>query len=265
MAKRGYTQITGYDRSKGGMQKASRYYAKRKTSALSRFKKQKGLSRKAVSNIRIGGFLGIELKYVDYTYEAALVTSASAAGGEADPATALALNAIAQGDTESTRDGKQVMCKSAFVTGVCTIPFQTAAAAGTQMTVPTVFIALVQDCQTNGAQLNSEDVFVNPGGTPMSASLLRNLQYTSRFKVLDSTQLTFQPFPIWNASATTADVVGQSMPFKLSWNGDMPTNYTGTTAVVGAIQDNSLHVVAFTNNVDNTPFLVYNSRVRFVG
>lgn len=209
--------------------------------------------------------MGIELKYVDYAIaNVALVAPAACAGCEFDPATALSLNAIAQGDGEQQRDGKQVCLKSAYVTGVVDIPARTNQTAGSN--VPDVFIALVLDKQTNAAQLNSEDVFTNPSASAiLGAQPIRDLQYTSRFQVLDSIVVQ-PPHPAITYDGTNIEQAGSRVPFKLSWTGELMTNYILTTAAIAAIQDNSLHIIAMAGpDLTYAPVLSYNSRVRFVG
>lgn len=215
------------------------------------------------SNARTGGFMGIELKYKDSSLVAhALVSPTDAAGGEADPATLLALNAIAQGDSEQERDGKQVCVKSCFVTGLVNVPPLANQTAGGS--IPWTYVALVLDKQTNGAQLNSEDVFTNPGASAVTAAaVLRDLQYTSRFQVLDS--VVIEPKMIAASyDGTNIEAFGTVCPFKLSWSGELMTNYTSTTAVVANIQDTSLHIIAYTSPAVGST-LSYNARVRFVG
>ena len=118
----------------------------------------------AIANARTAGFLGLEKKFFDTAVAmVALTAPTDAAGGEIDP-TALpgavaCLNAMAQGDGEQNRDGKKVVLKSVQVKGfVQKLGGELAAGpdSGTK-----VFVALVLDTQTNGAQLNSEDVFKN--------------------------------------------------------------------------------------------------------
>jgi len=244
--------------------KISRKSTKGRTGQMARRNKVAvGSLRKTMSNVRTGGFLGIELKYKDSALvSSALAAPTDAAGGEQDPATLLALNAIAQGDGEQERDGKQICVKSAYVSGVVDIPAQANLTAGS--VDPVVYVALVLDKQTNGAQLNSEDVFTNPGASAVTASCpLRDLQYTSRFQVLDSCILQ-APARQLSYDGTNIESQGQRVPFKLSYTGDIMANYIATTAVVAAIQDHSLHVIAYTAPVTGAT-ISYNARVRFVG
>jgi len=237
----------------------------RGSTALNRFKRSAGMTPRQVSNMRIGGFLGIELKYVNYARSALALTSPTdASGAEVDPATALALNAIAQGDGEQQRDGKQVNIKSCYVTGVIDVP--SAINQTTAKNIPSIYVALVLDKQTNGAQLASELVFENPSAASTTASNpLRNMQYTSRFDVLDSVCVELEQ-PVVTFDGTNLESAGVRGHFKLSWTGDMMTQYTGTGATISVIQDNSLHLIAFAGpDITAAPVISYNSRVRFVG
>lgn len=209
--------------------------------------------------------MGTELKYVDTALvDSAIAAPTDAAGAERDPATVLCLNPIAQGDGQTERDGRQCLLKSCYVTGIISEP---ASADNADAQAGGVYyVALVQDMQTNGAQLNSEDVFTNPGGAAKTAPLvLRDLQYTARFKVLDSVTLHEPNKYAFTDGAATGTISGFHLPFKLSWNGEMPVTFTGTTANVSTIQDNSLHIIAYCSTTSGTPVISYNSRVRFVG
>jgi hypothetical protein len=274
MSKRSYGAQDGFkaQRTVGG--KVLRYNPQppvagstrgRSSSALQRFKRSAGLSQRSISNLRVGGFMGIELKYANYARSAlALAAPTNAVGGTVDPATILCLNGVAQGDGEQQRDGKQIHMKSLYVTGSIDIPAlinQT-----TAKNIPTVYIALVVDKQTNGAQLTSELVFENPSGASTTAAgPLRNMQYTSRFEVLDSCIVELeQPQVSWDG--TNLECAGSRSPFKLSWSGDMLTQFTGTGNTIASIQDTSMHLIAFAGpDLTAAPVISYNARLRFIG
>lgn len=218
-----------------------------------------------VSNARIGGFLGIEKKFYDTSRAAvAIVASTDASGAEYDPAAVNCLNAPAQGDGESNRDGRQIRMKSLLVRGAVYCPSQADQTAADVS--PTVRVMAVLDTQTNGAQLNSEDVFTNPAGSGTTAtSPFRNLQYSKRFRVLASKKVQFPPFsPTWDG--TNLEQCGQAKDFQMSVNlKDLVVNFVGTTAGVASVADNSIHIIAYTNSTAAAPTLSYNSRLRFVG
>ncbi len=211
-------------------------------------------------NNRIGGFLGIEKKYIDYEYDAAI--SDTVAGSESDPASSvLAFNAIAQGDGQTQRDGRQVKNLSIHLQG--NIIF--AGVSGlTPKTSPFVRMLLVQDKQTNGAQFNAEDVLNDPGNLDLEVNAFRNLEYTKRFRVLKDIYVT-RPAEdsVWNGSAAVSG--GAIVPFEMHCKlPNVATQFSGTTAVVTNIIDNSYHLIALgTAGIGAT--LRYISRVRFVG
>lgn len=223
----------------------------------------KSANRRAALNQRTGGYLGIEKKFLDTAFSGALTAPTDATGGETDPSTFLSLTSIAQGDGESNRDGRKCMVQSVYVTGIilqAALVNQT-----TPKTSTNCCVYLVQDTQTCGAQLDSEKVFVNPGGISNTASnLLHNLQYSSRFKVLDKAMIDMSQMQTsWDG--TNLEQNGNQYPFTLSWSGAMPVTFSNTTGVIANVVDNSIHVIAFCGNTGTVPTLQYNARCRFTG
>lgn len=134
--------------------------------------------------------------------------------------------------------------------------------------MPFIYIALVLDTQTNAAQLNSEDVFVNPGaGSALAASPLRNMSYTERFKVLKVKRLRIPPL-MMTYDGTNIEQQGINLPWSMFVKlGGLQTKFQSgtTTGYVGTIVDNSLHLIAYSNNTTTAPFMTYNARLRYVG
>lgn len=219
----------------------------------------------AVLNARTGGYLGIEKKFYDQKLiNAALTAPTDASGGEHNPSATLTLNSVDQGDGESQRDGRQMVMKSITVKGTILVPAQTGQTALDLAT--TVFIALVQDTQTNGALLNSEEVFKNPGANAQTATLVfKNLQKIKRFKVLKQILLTLpQPESTWDG--TDLDVGGYQIPWSMFKSlPNVKVNFSGTTETIANIVDNSLHIIAWCSNTSTAPALNYHSRLRFMG
>lgn len=221
--------------------------------------------RRRSQNIRTGGFLGIELKYYDTSRSGVALTNPSdASGAEIDPSTINALNTIAQGDGEQNRDGRNVVMKKISIKGNVTINVQQNVVALDAL--PVVYLALVQDKQTNGAQLNSEDVFTNPSGaTPLAAHPFRNLQYIKRFNVLKTCTLEFENGLYPTYDGTNIEVSGKMMAFEMHKDLNIPVNFTGTTSAIANIADNSLHLIGYCTSTTYAPEVNYNARVRFVG
>ncbi len=218
-------------------------------------------------NPRIGGFLGIELKFYDQKLiGSALTAPTDGSGGEHDPSATVLLNTVIQGDGESNRDGRKMTMRSIYVDGQVNVSSQSSkntADEGTQ-----IFLALVLDTQTNGATISSENVYVNPGANSITAaSPMRNLQFTKRFKVLATRHFEMQNTAMTNDSGSTGGVIiaGLSQRFKIYKKLNLPVQFSGTTETVANIVDNSLHLIAWCSSTTLAPKISYNSRLRFVG
>lgn len=226
---------------------------------------------KRVLNGRTGGFVGLEKKFFDSSRGGFSIPAPSdATGGEADPTTLLCLNCPAQGDGESQRDGRQISMHSINIKGIVRMPSQSDQTGADVL--PDVFIALVLDKQTNGAQLDSEDVFENPGANAnLAASPFLNLENSARFKVLKTTRISAQQLagaiqPTYDG--TNIEQQGAQVPWSMYVNlKGMKVNFISgqTTSVIAAVADKSLHVIAYATGAGLAPELYYNSRLRFVG
>lgn len=212
-------------------------------------------------NIRVGGYTGIEKKFVDYTVEDdpfVLVVE----GSEMDPATALCLSAVAQGDGESQHLGRVYFIDEIYVHGYLVRPVTEA--APTPAFDALCKVALVLDTQTNGAQLNGEDVYENTGLT-LDINAFRNLEHIQRFNVLKSKEMIIRPNTLNDGTADKFSAGTTYRKFSLSHKFSPPLRVitTGTTATVSSIADNSLHIlgIATDGNID----LSYVSRCRFHG
>lgn len=219
-------------------------------------------------NVRTGGYSGIEWNFFDCSRSAGLVSTADSAGGEIDPTTLNCLNCPAQGTGETSRLGRQITMGSIYVKGMVNISQQSNQTA-TDI-IPTVMIALVLDKQTNGAQLNSEDVYTNQSGFSTLAPMpMRNLENIQRFQVLKTVRIGPQEIagsiqPVYDG--TNIEQMGANVPFEMYVNlKNMKVNFISgeTGSSVSAIADNSLHLVAFCSNVGTAPSVLYNSRLRF--
>lgn len=216
-------------------------------------------------NYRTGGYIGIEKKFYDTSQSVALAAPTDCSGGEVDPTTINCLSAPPIGDDEKSRDGRKIVAKYLQIKGEVVQPALANQVAGTASL--RVFVACVLDTQTNGAQMNSEDCFTNPNATAgRAADPLRKLEYAERFKILKSEVFVLEP--AWAAwDGTNIEVAGTSKAFdwyiplknlKITFNG-------GTTAVIGSVMDNSIHMIAFATSATNGPTINYNARMRFVG
>jgi len=224
-------------------------------------------SSRAFQNVQTGGFLGVEKKFYDTSLTAGPILAPTAcAGCEYDPSTTSMISTPVQGDGEQNRDGKRIACSTVHIEGVINWPgdaTDTDVASGS-----TVYVALVLDTQSNGAQMNSEDCFKNTSASAaLAATPQRNLLFGPRFTVLKKKVFSFIPPGTWKNGANDFITPGKNQTF--SWhvplNGLVINFNAGTTASIANVIDNSLHMIAFSNNIVQAPTLSYNARLRFVG
>lgn len=218
-------------------------------------------------NLRTGGYLGTELKFYDQKLiGTTLATSTDGTGGELDPSSVILMNTVTQGDGESQRDGRKITMRSIYVSGHVSIPIQASQSTFDNMCF--VFLALVLDTQTNAATINSEDVYINPGGNAVTAvTPQRNLENIQRFKVLGIRKMVFSSPSATNDTGATGGVIlgGLGRFFQFSNKLGIDVHYKGTTENVGNITDNSLHLIGWCSDTGMAPNISYVSRLRFTG
>jgi len=215
------------------------------------------------------GYGGKELKFIDSEVTSQSIVG-TVTGSESDP-TQDSLNGVTQGDGESTRDGRRTYIHSVQIRGV--IAFNHSQGFSTPTTDSFVRLALVLDTQTNGAQLNAEDVFKDPTNVNLDWNFLRNLSFTKRFRVLKQMDIHDENYPVGAAGDGTTNVMVAAdtlRPFSINYNFKKPVvcTYTSTSNAISEITDNSLHLIAIEglhSNEASTMIgeLSYVSRVRF--
>lgn len=223
---------------------------------------QRKRPRQQIMNPRTGGFLGIETKFLDLEFTStALVTGV--AGGEHDP-TGNCLNPVAQGDGESQRDGRKYNITSVHLRGRIDFDKQESVTAPESDSI--VFIALVHDTQSNGAQMNAEDCYVDPTSTTLCVNTFRNLQFQKRFRVLGTRRITFGPELVNEGAVNLFANRGLSKLWSMNVNFKKPIQVlcNGTTGNVNTITDNSLHLLAWRHS-SRPVNIEYFSRLRFIG
>lgn len=217
------------------------------------------------ANVRTGGFMGIENKFYDSTLDQAALTSPTdASGGEKNPSATISLNTVVQGDGESNRDGRQISMNKISVVGNFKVAPQANQTASSEPTI--CYCALILDTQTNGALLNSEDVFKNVGGTAnLAAQPYRNLQFTKRFRVLASIRRVFDAPAYATYDGTNIEQGGMTQTFEMHVPLKVLTQYSNTTETIANIVDNGLNIVAWCSSTELAPKLSYAARLRFTG
>lgn len=219
--------------------------------------------QRAPANARTGGFSGVELKYIDNGLDDATLLDSAWTGALHDPTTVNCLFATKQGTGPTDRDGRKLIIKSIFVRGNVKLAHD-AGAAGADATVARVL--LVQDTQTNGAQLNPIHVMASGVGTGVHQ--FRNLEYSKRFRVLGDKTMVLNPQSSSGDTATVrAGEVKKSFSFFLKCNIPVTYNATADPADISQIMDNSFHILAMGDDASpaGSLKLSYNCRARFVG
>lgn len=247
----------------------SRLFRREEAKRTGRMIKRRRITPAQRRNRRTGGFLGVELKFLDCAWNNVTISpSTDGADGEMQPSTGSTncLSAPANGTGESNKDGRKYVIKSVFFSGVIGSVAQANQADTTD--VKGYYFALVLDTQTNKATIVSENVFDNPAtsSTAMLPQPLRNLENSKRFKILDSKYVRPGNAYVSTDGTNTGSISIQNSPVvTLSWRGNIVVNTTGTTADVASVADNSIHLIAYAGSSDVTPTLFGKSRVRFVG
>jgi len=187
-----------------------------------------------------------ERKYYDSVYAATTipVLGNDWASTEVDPATLNCLFAPIQGDDISNRQGRKIRLLGLRIKGTLSAApqaDQTAADNGGE-----VRILLVQDKQSNGAQLNGEDVLAaSAGNNPMF--MFQNTANFGRFKIWKDKHITM-PVPGITYDGTNIEQTGVKRTFKWNISFKKPIiihyNSSGSTETIAAVVDNSFHLLA---------------------
>ncbi len=225
--------------------------------------------RKLGGGARTGGFLGLELKFLDCAWNSVVVSaSTDGANGEMQPSSGCtnAISVPAQGDGESQRDGRKYVMKSVWVSGI--IATSASAAEAGADDIYGYYFALVLDTQCNKATIVSENVYDNPSTISIGIlpQPLRNLENSSRYRILASQYVAPGGAYAFNDAAATASISNQVGPtVNLSWRGSINVETAGTTADVASATNNAIHVLAYAGGTQLTPVFIGKSRMRFMG
>ena len=221
--------------------------------------------RRTGSNSRSGGYLGIEYKFLDAAFGATTLTST--AWTALNPVGTGCTNSIsvpALGDAESERNGKQYAITGVHLRGdirhlgsqVSAVPFADVK----------VRIVMYIDTQTNGTEATGSDIMATAGSDNTLA--FRNLQYSSRFKILMDRIIQIHPDETYDVTAGKYSTGGTIKHFKMNKNFKVPLKVNcksaGSTANVSSVVDNNIGVIACCDAA-NWVQLEYATRVRFVG
>lgn len=207
-----------------------------------------------------------EMKYFDTERTLTTITAVTTtwpAGTIVDPLTFNTLCVPDTGSGVSQRIGRDIKVYKIKIRGLITTPAQSVQGVADNAT--NVRFILVQDTQTNGAQMTSAQLLADQGAANTTINAFQNINNFGRFRVLKDKML-----PLGNAniagSPTSADLVqsGMTRPFKFNINFKVPISvrFNATNGgTIADIIDNSFHIICGTDNSTLAANLQYVSRV----
>lgn len=210
-------------------------------------------------NNRVGGYIGRELKFNGH--ERSVTVPSTFTNAVLDPTAQEHLCGISQGTTERSRIGRVCVIKSVHIKGHVTWP----SSSTVQAQQAYCRFWLVQDTQTNGAQLSADQVLQATGLANLNVDAFQNLQYSDRFKVVK--QIVVQRPTAANTSWDgSAHVSAQAIaPIVIYHKCNVKVEFSNITDGVSDITNNSFHLIGISNNMSPLPTITYRCRVRFIG
>lgn len=206
-----------------------------------------------------------ERKYFDSenTGTAIAVSGTTWAGGELDPTTLNTLFCPTQGDDYNNRSGRKIQVLAIKMRGYLQCVKQADQTGGDNPLLARII--LVQDRQTNAAQLNAEDVILS-GGANVAHSMFQNPAFFGRFRVLKDKTIVLQN-PNSTYDGTNLEVNGITKPFKMNIKFRKPVvmHFNSTNGgSVADIVDNSFHMIGNASNGDLAVSILYKCRTTFI-
>ncbi|AUM61623.1 capsid [uncultured virus] len=205
-----------------------------------------------------------ERKYFD----AQLVTSAVAAvtstfsNAMKDPATFNTLFVPSPGTGINERVGRRVAVHSIKIRGELELPNVNDASAGTQAYPATIFrLIIVQDKQTNGAQMSSQSL-IDSGAGSLPWDMFQSTASFGRYRVLKDKRLVLQN-PNFGADLSNYDRNGLNRTFDYTIKFRKPVLIHFNAAAGGSvadITDNSFHFLCAANSAQGAPYVQYKVR-----
>jgi hypothetical protein len=178
----------------------------------------------------------------------------------------------AQGDGLDDREGNRIIVKELHIQGTLNDEDNINNISSGLPEGNYVKIALVWDKQANESYPSASDVYSSNVSPPKGIENFRNMQYTSRFKVLHTVTVDFPQKALAVSDMSGAQLwysPGDYMPFQIHLTDlHIPVQFTGTTADIANIQDNNFFIMAVcAKSLDGFENIniTYCARCRFVG
>lgn len=206
-----------------------------------------------------------EMKYFDSSKVATSVAASTDwTGTEYDPTTENCLFVPQQGSALNQRIGRKVKVMKIKVRGFIQCAAQVDQTAADNPAV--MRLCLVMDTQTNGTQMQGENVFGELSTNTNSAvTWFQNPDNFGRFRILKDKFFTLQN-PNMVYDGTNIEQAGVARPFKINITFKTPivVNFNATNGgSVADIIDNSFHIICNTSAAALTPQIYYMCRVAY--
>lgn len=161
------------------------------------------------------------------------------------------------------RIGRKVKVLKIRVQGFINVPPQTAQGATDSPTQ--IRLALVQDTQTNAANMTGAQLFNDAAAASNTLNSFQNPNNFGRFKVLKEKRFSLGNLNM-AGSPTTADVIqaGITLPFKfnIKFREPVQVNFNATNGgTIADIIDNSWHMICGANSIAYAPTITSYNRV----
>ncbi len=216
----------------------------------------------------MGALAQSESKYFDSFLDDTVITAASAswAGTEADPATALTLFLPTEGSDIDNRIGRRVSVYKLAIRGIITMDGLSDQADALAM--PSFRIIVYLDTQTNGAQVQGETLMQGPGAatSELVHCTFQNTNSFGRFRVLRDITIRPKLTERINDAVATGSIVQDDCPFKMTINFKKPIvfKFNGLNAgTIGDIVDNSFHLIIHKSVNNGVHDLSYQARTYY--
>lgn len=214
------------------------------------------------SNMRTGGYAGIELKFLDTELTNTALATTWATYNPTGTGCTDSISVPAVGTSESERIGRRYCIKSILIRGYLTVGEIESSAS--PVADQNARVIVYWDTQTNSAEATATDIM--DGGLTTDTLSWRNLQNSRRFIVLFDKLVTFRMDNQSNEGAINLFATGKRViPFKFfkKFKEGIEVSCDNTTANVSSVSDSNIGVAGVASST--LVGIEYTSRIRFVG
>ncbi len=218
--------------------------------------------RKSSMNVRTGGFMGLERKFLDCGTTDVIQVPNNWQPLQPDFGCVECLSCPAVGTGESQHIGRTFNIRAIYLKLLFVLPTNNNNALNFNDTE--FRFCLVRDMQTNGATVDAEDVMKARTGE-FDINSFRNLEHTSRFIILYDSGVQIlrrnNQQSIGTSGNFSTPQASRSFTINKVFKSPIKVRVTGNDAEVASVTDDSIHLIGLSSNV--TLDLAYRCRMRY--